>query len=433
MQLVASFARFVHTTARSMTAPSRTNLLTVLGGWLFAPRRTITSCLIAAGVAGKRHHGAFHGLFAAARWSLDRLGFSLFELSAAFRPKDGPAALTLDDTLAHKRGKKSFGAGMHHDNARSSRQAPVLSYGHSWVVLAVVVRLPCVPERVFSLPFLFRLYLNKRSARRLRRPYRTKAQLALDALAAVAARFPEQRFHVRADSAYGGHPMLRGLPPRVDLTSRLHLDARLNAPVGRRVGPKGGRPRVRGARLPSPRALLATGGHERELRLYGRRERARVATLVAFSYHLPTRPLRVVAVEPRSGGRRRQAFFSTRSEQTAAEVLTEYAERWSIEEANQASKSHLGFEQPQGWSRRAVERTAPMAMLLYGLVVLWFGHIGHRLYRPLKRPWYPHKRHPSFADMLTTLRRACLRAEVVRDRRSTKTSHNLLETLAIAA
>lgn len=93
----------------------------------------------------------------------------------------------------------------------------------------------------------------------------------------------------------------------------------------------------------------------------------------------------------------------------------------------------MGFEQPQGWSRRAVERTAPMARLLYGLVVVWFGHVGHRLYRPLDRPWYAHKRRPSFADMLTTLRRACLRAEVVRGRRSTKTAHNLLETLAIAA
>ena len=34
--------------------------------------------------------------------------------------------------------------------------------------------------------------------------------------------------------------------------------------------------------------------------------------------------------------------------------------------------------------RRPVERTAPMAMLLYGLVVVWFGHVGHRLYRPLE-------------------------------------------------
>ena len=72
-------------------------------------------------------------------------------------------------------------------------------------------------------------------------------------------------------------------------------------------------------------------------------------------------------------------------------------------------------------------------MLLYDLIMLWFGHVGHRLYRPLERPWYPQKRRPAFVDMLTTLQRTCLRAEVVRGRRSTKTSNKLLETLAIAA
>jgi hypothetical protein len=417
-----------------MTAPSRRNLRTVLGGWLFAPRRTITSCLVAAGVAGERPHGAFHRPFATARWSLDRLGFALFELSAPFRPKDGPAALTLDDTLAHKRGKKTFGAGVHHDTSRSTRRVAVVSYGHSRVVFAVVVRLPCVPGRVFSLPFLFRLCLNKRAARRRRLRYRKRAELGAELLRVAAARFPGERFHVRADTTYGGHEPLAGLPPNVDLTSRLHLDARLHAPVERRTGPKGGRPRVRGVRLPTPRASLAAGaGRAQTFALYGRRDRARVASSVAFAYHVPTRPLRVVAVEPLAGGRPRQAFFSTRPEQTAAEVLADYAERWSIEEANQASKTHLGFEEPQGRTRRAVERTAPMAMLLYGLIVLWFGHVGHRLYRPLERPWYRTKRRPSFADMLTTLRRACLRAEVVRGRRSTKTSHNLLEALTIAA
>ncbi|HEU4322803.1 MAG TPA: transposase [Roseiflexaceae bacterium] len=161
--------------------------------------------MVAAGVASKRPHGAFHRLFAAARWSLDRLGSALFELSAPFRPKDGPVAVTLDDTLAHKRGKKTFGAGLHHDNTRSSRPITVFSDGHSWVVLAVVVCLPCVPGRVFSLPFLFRLYLNQRSARRLLRPYRTRPQLALELLAAVDARFSDRRFRVRADSACGGH------------------------------------------------------------------------------------------------------------------------------------------------------------------------------------------------------------------------------------
>ena len=80
-----------------------------------------------------------------------------------------------------------------------------------------------------------------------------------------------------------------------------------------------------------------------------------------------------------------------------------------IEQAFRDSKQHLGFEQPQGWSRRAVERTAPLAMILYSVIVLWFVEYGHRAYRELHRPWYTSKRHPSFADMLITLRRESAR------------------------
>lgn len=73
----------------------------------------------------------------------------------------------------------------------------------------------------------------------------------------------------------------------------------------------------------------------------------------------------------------------------------------------------VGFEEPQGWTRRAVERTAPTRMLLYSLIVLWFAAAGHRTYQPLLRPWYTTKRAPSFADMLTTLRRESVRGEVL--------------------
>jgi len=93
-------------------------------------------------------------------------------------------------------------------------------------------------------------------------------------------------------------------------------------------------------------------------------------------------------------------------------VLTRYAMRWSIEEANQNSKGHLGFEEPQGWTRRAVERTAPTAMLLYSLILLWFAEEGHRHDQPPQTPWYRSKTHASFADMLATLRRESLREQV---------------------
>jgi hypothetical protein len=76
------------------------------------------------------------------------------------------------------------------------------------------------------------------------------------------------------------------------------------------------------------------------------------------------------------------------------------------------SKQHLGFEEPQGWTRRAVERTAPMAMLLYSLIVLWFVTAGHPDYQSLCRPWYRRPHDPSFADMLATLRRRSIRDHI---------------------
>jgi hypothetical protein len=140
----------------------------LLTGWIFAPRRTITGMLVAAGVAGQQHHAAFHRVFSAARWSLDQLGLIVFMLLRTLLPA-GTVQLSLDDTEAHKRGLKVYGVGMHHDAQLSTRKTTVLTWGHSWVNLCVIVRLPCCPGRVFSLPFLFRLYLNHAAATRARR------------------------------------------------------------------------------------------------------------------------------------------------------------------------------------------------------------------------------------------------------------------------
>jgi hypothetical protein len=158
--------------------------------------------------------------------------------------------------------------------------------------------------------------------------------------------------------------------------------------------------------------MLHQRGRRLTLNIYGRRDRVRVIDRVAYLYAMPDRPVRVVAVEPLTGGRTVQAFFSTRHEATAEQVLTWYARRWSIEEAFQHAKMHLGFEEPQGWTRRAVERTAPTAMLLCSLITLWFASVGHRHYCPPCRPWYRSKARPSFADMLATLREDSVREQV---------------------
>jgi hypothetical protein len=431
VSLVPSFLDLLQPLSCVMTCPSFDSFLTVLSGWAFARRRTVTGMILAADAVGAKHHSAYHRLFAAARWSLDELGLAVFCLILPLI--DGVVLLAMDDTLARKRGLKVFGVGMHHDPLLSSRRTAVTNWAHCWVVLGVVLKPPFCGERYFCLPVLFRLYVPKKTAENKRLAYRTKPQLAVEMLRLLCAAHPGRRFHAAGDSAYGGKSVLLNLPGNCDLTSRLKMDARLYDAPPRRRSRKGGRPRKRGQRLPTPRQMLQGRCRRLTLDIYGRKDTSRVAERVARCYAAPGRPLRVVAVEPLTGGRKPQAFFSTCPDDTAVVVLTRYACRWPVEVTNHDAKGQLGFEEPQGWSRRAVERTAPTAMLLYSLVVLWFAREGHRHYAPPRRPWYSQKppgpAGASFADMLNTLRCQSVKAEVLSMRLHGNGSRNVLKTL----
>ena len=411
MELVPGFVQLLQGLTWTMTAPTFDSLITVVTGWVFASRRTVTRMILAAGESADKHYSSYHRLFSAARWSLDAVGLAAFDLMRPFLGK--VVMLALDDTLARKRGLKMFGCGMHHDPLLSSRGKAITNWGHSWVVLGVIVELPFRQGHYYCLPILFRLYLNKARAEKHRRVYRTRPELAVEMLSVLCKQRNSGRFHAVADSAYGGQSVLNCLPTNCDLTSRLLIDARLHdVPPVRKPGTNG-RPRKRGERLPTPQAMLAERCRRVSFDIYGRLERVRLADCEARVYAAPERPLRVVATEPLSGGRKLQAFYSTCHMATAEQVIAWYAQRWSLEVTFHDSKQHLGFEEPQGWSRKAGERTAPLAMLLYSLVVLWFAREGHRSYQPLDCPWYQAKSEPSFTDMLTTLRRLSLRQKVL--------------------
>ena len=410
MEFVPGFALLLQELSAPMTAPSFASLITIVRGWVFASRRTVTRMILAAGNSAEKHFSSYHRLFSAARWSLDEMGLAVFDLIEPFLGE--VVMLGLDDTLARKCGLKMFGTGMHHDPLLSSRGKVITNWGHSWVVLGVIVELPFRPGHFYCLPILFRLYLNQKSALKHRRAYRTRPELAVEMLKILCNSRKTQQFHVVADSAYGGKSVLCCLPGNCDLTSRLLKDARLYGPRPERKTGTNGRPRKRGQRLPTPRDMLKERCRQVRLEIYGRSEQARITDVVAHVHAAPDRPLRVVAVEALRGGRGQEVFYSTCWQASAEQVIGWYASRWSIEVMNRDSKQHLGFEEPQGWTRNAVERTAPLAMLLYSLIVLWFAREGHRKCRPLSCPWYTSKTHPSFADMITTLRRLSLKQHV---------------------
>ena len=435
MELVPGFVQLLQPLISTMTAPTFDSLTTLVTGWVFASRRTVTRMILAAGDTAGKHYSSYHRVFSAARWSLDAVGMSMLDL---VRPFLGEVVmLALDDTLARKRGLKMFGCAMHHDPLLSSRSKSVKNWGHSWVVLGVIVELPFRQGHYFCLPILFRLYLSKDKTAKYRRVHRTRPELAVDMLATLCKHRENVCFHVVADSTYGGQSVLSQLPKNCDLTSRLLMDARLyEAPPERKEGQRG-RPRKRGEQLPMPAAMLAERCRRVSFDIYGRTETARIADCEARVHKAPEKALRVVAVEPLTGGRQRQALYSTCHTATAEQVIAWYASRWSIEVAFHDSKQHLGFEQPQGWSRKAAERTAPLAMLLYSLIVLWFAREGHRLYQPLECPWYTSKTEPSFGDMLATLKRHSIRQNILslalRGPGSRKIKQLLENTVALAA
>jgi hypothetical protein len=428
VNLVSTFVDVVQQVSSVMTQPTFQSFLIVLSGWVFARRRTVTGMILAADAVGTKHHSAFHRVFASARWSLDELGLAVFGLMLPWLGT-GSILLALDDTLARKRGLKVYGVGMHHDPLLSTRKTALMNWGHSWVVLGVMVRFPFCVDKSFCLPILFRLYVSKQTVAKKGGRYRTRPQLAVEMLKVLCKAHENRRFHVVADSAYGGKSVYLNLPKNGDLTSRLTLDARLHeAPPVRRPG-AAGRPRKRGKRLPSPRRMLQDRARRITLNIYGRKDRSRVADRTAYLYAMPDRPVRVVAVEPLSGGRTTQAFYSTCHDATPESILTWYAMRWSIEETFHETKGRLGFEEPQGWTKRAVERTAPTALLLYSLMVLWFATAGHRHYRTPNRPWYRGKSRPSFADMAATLRQESVREQVSAMQPTGRGSRNLVKTL----
>jgi hypothetical protein len=117
------------------------------------------------------------------------------------------------------------------------------------------------------------------------------------------------------------------------------------------------------------------------------------------------RGVTIVLVRDLEGKRPEQMFYCTKLDWTAQQILSAYACRWAIECTFENTKQFLGLEDPANRLPKAVKRTAPMALIVYSLVVVWFHQAGYESLRFPIRPWYPKKREPSFADMLTTLRR----------------------------
>jgi len=407
--------------AAVFSQPSFCNFVFLLEGWVRAGGRAMTSTVLTAWETYPKHFATYYRFFSEAAWNADALGVALLKLVLPLLP-EGPVLAVVDDTLARKTGKHIWGANMHHDPLGWLPNA--LAFGHNWVVLAVVLNVPLV-HRPVAVPVLWRLYRSRKTragkTRRGRRErksvgaaskaeYRTRPELAVELLHVLRdALGPQRPVHALGDSAYGGKSVTRNLPPNMTTFSRVPMNAALYAPAPPRKPGQKGCPRKKGERLPTPKEMAArnSGWRTTTVRIYGKAVSVRYKTAVVLWYNSTrTMALRIVLVRDPKGRRKDDCFFSTDPATTPEAIIETYARRWSLEVAFRDAKQLLGFERSQARTPKAVKRTGPFAFVVYTVTVAWFAQYGHRHYPDLipNRPWYRHKRAPSFADMHHILR-----------------------------
>ena len=413
------------------TAPSFAIFTDLLTGWVLTPgRRTITRMLTVADPHERRAHDAYHRFIRAGRWSMAEL-WRVLAVHAVERFYPGAAdavvVLDCDDTVYKKTGRKVNGAGVFRDAVRSTRARVV----HAWGLNLVVITLRVTPPWggcPLGLPINMRVH---------RKGGPTTVELAAQMIAEIAGWLPGRALHLYADGAYA--TLVGADLPRTVVTSRLRRDAALYEPAPPRTG-KRGRPRTKGARLPTPPELAAaaTDWIDADIDERGRTVARQLWYRDVLWYRAcPRRLVRLVVVRDPTGVQPDDFFITSAPAAQPAAVAAGYAGRWSIEVTNRDAKQALGGEDPQSWKGQGPARAAALSLWLHTASWCWYltSYADTPSWRI--RPWYRHKRTASFADALAALRRTLWQQRITAMSASpahrAKITDTLLDALAEAA
>src|SRR3954464_15910878 len=139
-------------------------------------RHTVSNLLRTLGHLAQGASSSYHRVLSEAHWSGLRLAALLTRFLLRRCWPAGTVTLVGDDTVTEHPGRKVYGKAKHRDAVRSSHSYTAWRWGHKWVVLAVLVRLPFA-GRPWALPVLVALYRSKQDNGKRGRPHRTPAEL----------------------------------------------------------------------------------------------------------------------------------------------------------------------------------------------------------------------------------------------------------------
>jgi len=424
--LVAGWEALCQLLAPAFTRPTYGTFLHIVTGWVLCrskPTVTHLVCTIGRSLLGHvvKHRTAYERFFYRAAWSLPEVSRLLLVKVVAplveSQAVEKVIHLKIDDTTCGRCGKHVAFAGYFKDASIGNALETVVHWAHNWVIGCVTVRLNRWPTWVIGLPVWFMLYRKRKDCDR-QHPFQTRQQIAAQMIRQTREALPDWEIRVGADGQYATREVVNEAAScRSNLVSRIRSDAAIYAlPPKRRRLQRGRKPK-KGRRLPTPKRLARRqqGWRTVEALVYGKRVKRRVRSIMCLWYHVSQdRPIKLLIVRDPSGKQKDDYMFCTDPTVSDVEIIERFAARWPIEESIHDGKQLGGLEQVQGWCRRTVERQAPLALIVQTLVKVWYLRYGvhAKSAQPKGTDGMVSKDHPSYLDMLATLRKALWTARI---------------------
>jgi SRSO17 transposase len=399
----------------ALDARSAARLPVLLLGLLLAKgRRTCTSWFRACGITDDFRR-AYHVVGACGR----RIEPLAVRLLPTLDPLLGGDRLVvaIDDTPTQRYGPEVEGAGLHH-NPTPGPAGEKFVYGHVWVTLAALAH---HQERgTVALPLRSEMYVRAKDIAKLdpdrRVPFRTKLEMAAEQVGWLMRERGSRYKEVWAvvDGGYSKSPFLR---PAAELgvvvVGRLPCNAALRDLPGEQPSSKRGPKPTYGKSkvVLKLRAGQLRGWEEVTCWQYGLQVTKLVKTFLA-TWCPAGGVIRVVLVQEDQDDNWR-AYFCTKPDATAAEVLEVAAERTTIEQTFKDVKEVWGAAQQQVRNLHANVGCFNLNSWMYSVVEAWAWSVPEEeLVDRGDSPWDSEYRRPSHADKRKALQRQILRAEI---------------------
>ena len=233
----------------------------------------------------------------------------------------------------------------------------------------------------------------------------------------VHRRVPDRELVFVGDGGFSSHEMGRFCASKeIALVGKYAGDAALYRPPGPYGGR--GRPRVKGAKLPSPSVVVSQSAARRAVvDWYGSGRREVELVEGTGLWNRDGRGLlevRWVFVRDVSGTHRDAYVYTTDMTLSAEAIVGHYTSRWNIETTFQEMRSYMGLETTQGWCERTVLRSAPCLFGLYSLVVLAYAELPEAVRKAGRGVEWVGKCTTTFSDCVRTVRQYIWREGLLR-------------------